>query len=215
MRIVRKSLSDQIYEILKRDILTGKIKFGEMLVNRDLQNRFDVSSTPVRDAILKLHTDGLIDSIERTGSKVIDFTLDFALEVNEVLMYIVQWGMISAFKKGDIDTISSETFQNIEFQREHLGTERYFDYDYKFHKTFVDHSKNSRLIKLFKEYNVLHEVLVRTFYTPQNTADKQGVSIQKHVDIANAFKNKDIDLATKLTEEHYNLAEELFKENLK
>ncbi len=214
MKIIRKSLSDQIYEILKNDILTGEIGFGDMLVNRDLQMRFDVSSTPIRDAVLKLHTDGLIDSIERTGAKVIDFSLEFALEVNEVLMYVVQWGMISAFKKGNVDLIIEKAIDNIELQVLSLGTEKYFDYDYKFHKIFVDYSNNSRLIKLFKEYNVLHEVLVRSFYNPQNTEEKQRISIDKHRDIIMAYKNRDLDRSLSYVEEHYKIAEVLFKENL-
>ena len=67
MKLMRKSLSDQIYSVLKLEILKQKIPFGSKLVNRNLQERFEVSSSPVRDAINRLYNDGLISSITQSG----------------------------------------------------------------------------------------------------------------------------------------------------
>ncbi len=214
MTIVKKSLSDQIYEVLKKDILDGRIAFGEVLVNKDLQARFEVRSTPIRDAILRLYSDGLIESIERTGSRVIDFNLSFALDVNEILMFIVLSGMTSAYRKDDHVLIAKKLNEIVKKQKENIGTDEYFYYDYLYHKTFVQHSKNSRLIKLFKEYNVLHEILVRSFYTPDDEVTSEKNSIAMHQKILDAFGKGDLDLALKFNEEHYGIAEKLFKENL-
>ena len=57
MKVVKDLLSEQIYKILKNDIINSKINFGEVLVNKNLQERFEVSSTPIRDAILRLKED--------------------------------------------------------------------------------------------------------------------------------------------------------------
>ena len=40
MRVVKDLLSEQIYKILKADIINSKINFGEVLVNKNLQERF-------------------------------------------------------------------------------------------------------------------------------------------------------------------------------
>ena len=48
-KIIKQTLSEQLYNILKEDILSGRILMGDKLTNRDLQERFQVSSTPVRD----------------------------------------------------------------------------------------------------------------------------------------------------------------------
>ena len=72
MRVVKDLLSEQIYKILKNDIINSKINFGEVLVNKNLQERFEVSSTPIRDAILRLKEDGIIEEITRSGAKLID-----------------------------------------------------------------------------------------------------------------------------------------------
>ena len=88
MKVVKDLLSEQIYKILKNDIINSKINFGEVLVNKNLQERFEVSSTPIRDAILRLKEDGIIEEITRSGAKLIDFDPNFACEVNQLIMTI-------------------------------------------------------------------------------------------------------------------------------
>ena len=214
MEINKKTLSDQIYDVLKMEILKREIPFGSKLVNRSLQKRFGVSSSPIRDAINRLNQDGLVTSIDKTGATVVDFDYDFFLEVNEILLSIVKTGINLSFKKADIEEVSEKLEKFLALQEKYIGTDRYYDYDYKFHKTFIDYSNNSRLKKLFKEYNVLHEMLVRNFYNPE-TSQIQENSIEKHRQIIDAYRNNEYRLAMQLTEEHYATAEETFKKVLK
>ena len=80
--IVKKNLSEQIYESLKKEILDQKIGFGEKLINRSLQEKYGVSSTPVRDAINRLYVDGLLDNISNVGARVIPF--DYKVRDNAI-----------------------------------------------------------------------------------------------------------------------------------
>lgn len=210
MRINKKTLSDQIYDVLKMEILRSEISFGSKLVNRTLQQRFGVSSSPIRDAINRLNQDGLITSIDKTGARVVDFNYSFFLEVNEILLYVINTGVKLSFEKSDIKEVCDYLEKYISLQEQYIGTDHFYDYDYKFHKTFIDYSYNSRLEKLFKEYNVLHEMLVRNYYNPK-TMQIQEDSIKTHRDILEAYCKKDYKLAMELTEGHYKAAEEIFK----
>ncbi|SQB36746.1 GntR family transcriptional regulator [Clostridium cochlearium] len=213
MLINKKTLSDQIYDILKMEILKRKIPFGTKLVNRALQKRFGVSSSPIRDAINRLNQDGLITSIDKTGATVVDFDYDFFLEVNEVLLYVVNTGIKLSFEKSDTEEICKHLEEYLLLQEKCIGTDEFYDYDYKFHKTFIEYSRNTRLKKIFKEYNVLHEMLVRSYYESE-TFQIQEDSIKMHKQIINAFRDKDYQLAMILTEEHYKGAEQIFKKIL-
>ena len=51
MGLNKSTLSEQIYLILRNDILTQKIPCGEKLTLKLLQERFQVSSTPIREAL--------------------------------------------------------------------------------------------------------------------------------------------------------------------
>ncbi|GAA0725731.1 GntR family transcriptional regulator [Clostridium malenominatum] len=213
MLINKKTLSDQIYDVLKIEILKREIPFGSKLVNRTLQQRFGVSSSPIRDAINRLNQDGLVTSIDKSGATVVDFDYDFFLEVNEILLYVINTGVKLSFEKSDTEEVCKHLEKYLLLQEKYIGTDEFYDYDYKFHKTFINYSKNSRLKKLFKEYNVLHEMLVRNYYEPR-TFKIQEDSIKMHKKMVEAFRKKDYKLVMTLTEEHYKGAEEIFKKIL-
>ncbi|WP_315116013.1 GntR family transcriptional regulator [uncultured Clostridium sp.] len=213
MLINKKTLSDQIYDVLKMEILKRDIPFGSKLVNRTLQTRFGVSSSPIRDAINRLNQDGLVTSIDKSGATVVDFDYDFFLEVNEVLLYVINTGVKLSFEKAGTEEVCKHLERYLLLQEKYIGTDEFYDYDYKFHKTFINYSRNSRLKKIFKEYNVLHEMLVRNFYN-SGTFQIQEDSIKMHKKIMDAFRNKDYELAMRLTEDHYKAAEEIFKKIL-
>lgn len=208
--INKKSLSDQIYRILKREILENKFTFGSKLVNRSLQERFEVSSSPIRDAINRLYQDGLISSIDKTGATIMELSYNNFVEINEILLYIINTGVELSSAKASSQEVCKKLKENINLQERHMGTDEFYDYDYKFHKTFIDYSYNSRLEKIFKEYNVLHEMLVRYFYKPESMQIQEG-SIETHRAIMKSYCRGNYEETKKLTEEHYKAAEKIFK----
>jgi GntR family transcriptional regulator, rspAB operon transcriptional repressor len=56
----RRSLADEIYDQLRRMIVTLELRPGEILVEKELCERFSVSRTPLREAILRLSEHGLV-----------------------------------------------------------------------------------------------------------------------------------------------------------
>ena len=74
MGLNKSTLSEQIYQILRNDILTQKIKCGEKLTLKVLQERFQVSSTPVREALTRLTQDQLVSYYSNIGVNVISFS---------------------------------------------------------------------------------------------------------------------------------------------
>lgn len=211
MEIIKKSLGDQIYNVLKLEILEQKISFGEVLSNRYLQERFGVSSSPIRDAINKLHNDGLISNISRHGAVVMDLDYAVATEVNEILICITAYAVKLCSQKVSYKEITPELDYTIIYQEENIFNDDFFKYDYEFHKIFIDHSDNNRLKNLFKQYNVLHEVLVRKFYYTSDFT-KRRWSIKEHKMIRDFFASGDIDGAVNQTELHYKKGSEWFKD---
>lgn len=62
--------ADHIRHALEQDILTGEFDDGTRLDEVTLCNRFGVSRTPVREALVQLATSGLVEAIPRRGSFV-------------------------------------------------------------------------------------------------------------------------------------------------
>jgi DNA-binding GntR family transcriptional regulator len=64
------SLADEIAHRLQRDILEGRIALGERLAQDELCARFEVSRTPIREALTKLQSSGLVSLRPNRGAIV-------------------------------------------------------------------------------------------------------------------------------------------------
>ncbi len=64
------SLADEIARALQRDILDGRIALGERLAQDELCARFEVSRTPIREALSKLQSSGLVSLRPNRGAIV-------------------------------------------------------------------------------------------------------------------------------------------------
>lgn len=65
-----KSISDQIYEFLKENILLGKIAPGERIIESRIAEDLKTSRTPVREAFQRLVQDGLVERVTQGGVRV-------------------------------------------------------------------------------------------------------------------------------------------------
>ena len=62
-----------VYEEMKKEILTGKWKFGEKILVNELIEKYDVSRRPVMDAMKMLENDGFIEIIPQSGCKIVNY----------------------------------------------------------------------------------------------------------------------------------------------
>lgn len=67
---VYRSISEQIVEQLRLEIMTGELDEGTPLREQELSARYRVSRGPVRDALLKLGQDGLVNARPNAGATV-------------------------------------------------------------------------------------------------------------------------------------------------
>lgn len=214
MNLIKESLSEQIYKILKADIINHKINFGETLVNRNLQERFNVSSTPIRDAILRLKEDGIIDVITRSGAKIIDFDPKFAKEVNFLIMTITLGAVEFLLEKNRNNLILKNLKKFVNLQRENIDGNLYYEYDYHFHKTFFEFSENKLLKELFKKYNLINEILVRAYHKNNISLSIRNNCIKQHESIIKSIEENNLKKTLVLIKEHYLAADEIFNKGL-
>ena len=69
-RINHPNLSEEVYSILAERIINRKIHPGVRLVEEELAKDFDISRTPIREALNRLAQDGLVELIPRKGAQV-------------------------------------------------------------------------------------------------------------------------------------------------
>ena len=214
MKLKRVPLNKQIYEQLKQDIMERRIEFGEKLTNRELQKRFGVSSTPVRDAINHLYIDGLVEDISNLGARVIMFDLQFVLEVNDMLSLLCCASVERASAHADHQTLCAELEKVLALQENTVFlTDDYHKYDSLFHHTFFNHCGNQQYKKNYSRYHVLFKMLVQRFSQFQDS-DKVA-SIDHHRKILTAYREGNTALAIQHTKSHFLNAEQFFSQHMK
>lgn len=74
----------QVYQVLRKAILSEEIKPGEKLVERKIAMKLGVSRTPVREALRMLETEGLVKHIPRRGVVVTRLSPQEAWEIYQI-----------------------------------------------------------------------------------------------------------------------------------
>ena len=67
------SLSNQVFEKIEYDILSGKYKIGEIISEKRLSSELGVSRTPIREALGRLSEEGLVGD-SPSGTVVLGIT---------------------------------------------------------------------------------------------------------------------------------------------
>ena len=176
-KIVKLTLSDQIYNILQKDIIDGVIPLGGKLTNRELQERFQVSSTPVRDAIHKLFQNGLVEDVTKTGAQIISFDPDYSKEVNEFISALACEAMLMTAQITDQEHIAKELYR---YQNEMIEAEDsnlYFEADINYHNCFFEHCGNRFLKETYERYDLIRILLTRYAI---RTPEEKTATIRQH-----------------------------------
>ena len=205
--IVRKSLCDQIYEQLKSDIIHQNIAFGEKLVNREFQRKFNVSSTPIRDAINRLYQDGLVESITNSGARVVSLEPDFVIDVSNLLSILSRGAVDQIVRTRRLDDLVRRLDPIMARYDTVRSLDDYVQLDKEFHQSFFDCCGNQQLASVFEHYSVWMEILVRMAFFGR---DDQAERIQQHERILKNAQSGDVILLREEVTYHYEQSAEWF-----
>ena len=128
-----------IYGVLRQDIVTLRLKPGMRLSENELAARFGTSRAPVREALIRLVDDGLIDVRPQRGSFVSRISLR-AMERARFVREALEVAIIRrAAEQGISDTARAQCEAAIEAQLEARDDpERFTQFDDLFHRAFAE-----------------------------------------------------------------------------
>jgi DNA-binding GntR family transcriptional regulator len=206
-----KQLRDIIFEHLKQEILDGKIKPDDRLIERDIAEKLNVSRTPIREALRKLETEGFVEHIPRKGVVVRGFNITEIKEIYEIRKELECLAVRHAIKN-----ITEYDVQMMKVILEGLEKEEKGDLAQTTSKGLYEFDEwilNTAQMPLMKNFvHILRESLIRYQKINLSKAPRRKNAISEHKAILQAIIDKDIILAEKLTIEHIdNSKEELLK----
>ncbi|MCS0638664.1 GntR family transcriptional regulator [Streptomyces sp. LP05-1] len=73
--VTRSTLRQQIADALRDEVLAGRLRPGEEFTVKQIADQYGVSTTPVREALVDLCAQGLLDSDQHRGFRVHEFSV--------------------------------------------------------------------------------------------------------------------------------------------
>lgn len=149
MRIPRRFFKDEVYDRIRRLIVTGELRPDEKLNIQVLSDQLGVSRTPVREALLRLELDGLVVSKANSWTQVAPMDKKEAQDI-----YPVVWALETMALRLAFDRIGPKEIDELERINEQLLTmpagdhTAFPDVDNAFHHKIIELADNRELEQL-------------------------------------------------------------------
>lgn len=160
----KKQVSDMVYCTFKEAIATGILAPGFRLKEEELADWFQISRTPVREAIKKLEMEGLTTTDSTHGCIIHELQLDECLDTLEML----EWLRTAAiyFLKGRIPrTILMRLEANLHHGKTLKDPIQQYDNNVEFHSLLIKATGNTELIQITKRLEFKERIIVNNILT--------------------------------------------------
>jgi len=191
--IHQNTLADRVTERIREAIIRGNLEPNERLAEPALATELGVSRSPVREALMRLESDGLVRREANRGFYVWRPSIT---DVDEILDLRVMMEVLAA--ELIVDKLVDEDFEMLEdiIERQKQAIEvkgllRLTRADRRFHAYFVEKAGNSRLLDMWNQIMGQWEVLI--FYRAEYFPTVPQTVLTDHRNILEALKNKDLD----------------------
>lgn len=116
------SLKTKIYTNVFESILKGEYRTEDVIIEKNLVEKYNVSKSPVREALIELCNEGVLRSIPRYGYEVIRLT-DRDLDDIRDFRLILECGCLAKYW----DMITAENIKALEDSHAHYPTDLEYD----------------------------------------------------------------------------------------
>ena len=194
-------LRDVVFNTLRQEILTGKLKPGERLMEIHLADKLGVSRTPIREAIRKLELEGLVIMIPRRGAEVAQITLKSLEDVMEVRRALDVLAIELACERMNEEAMSSlfQAYENFAVAVKTRDTRKIAAADVAFHDIIVQSTGNARLIQLVSN---LSEQMYRYRFEYLKDATSHEMLQREHKEMYESILRKDKVSAADVVRKH-------------
>jgi len=210
-RFHNATLSQQVYEYLREQILANAYTPNTPLPEESLAQSFNVSRVPVREALRRLAADGLVTLIPRQGAVVKAMSprefLD-AYRVREALESLAIRLALPNLTDADLEEL--DRLQSAMTACAEQGdADGFFGENGKFHALFIDRSENELLRQI---YYPLIDQMRRYTSRSLDLRGGMGRSLEEHRAILAAVRANDSAEAARLLSEHIHVPQRILEE---
>jgi len=208
------SLRNRIHNKIREDILKGRYKTGESLVEMKLAEELGVSRTPVREALRQLELEGLVTSIPNKGVIVSGITVQDIEDIFEIRSLIEGLAAKRAVNKITEDDLKrmEEILELTDFYTTKEDVEKWSELDTEFHEIIFKACKSKPLWNVLSNF---HHFTQRPRIFSLHVPGRMKAAADEHRKIFQAFVERDQVKAEKAMVKHVCNAKQNLKNVLK
>jgi DNA-binding GntR family transcriptional regulator len=195
------SKTEEVADILRDLIVRGQLKPGQHIVERKLCVEFDVSRTPMREALKLLRQDGLVEIFKNRGARVMPYTGEDALNLFEVISALEGQAAARAAERitqAELDDLNQQHSEMLRHYKDE-NLDAYFALNSDIHNAIVRLAANPMLAASRQRVMLLAE---RGRYMAIFNKDRWAQSIDEHETLMRALNAREPDASKAIWETH-------------
>ena len=207
------TFADTVYKHIKKQILTGKLQPNQRVTVQEFADYFNVSITPVREAIQRLLAEMHLSINARSEIRVVALSMSDVREVFELNKAIDMYGIKENMKNFPDKLIEELEIMNIKLTEYYNknNISKYFKQSMEIHhllwKAYGNGYIYQTLVNAQERISIVLGIFADHYYTPSILKK----SLRDHCELLDAIKNRDVKSAKNILKRHW---DELFEEKI-
>ncbi|WP_336366684.1 GntR family transcriptional regulator [Marinobacter sp. C2H3] len=208
--------ADEAFDCLQTAIVTGELAPGEKIGELELCTRFQLTRGPLREALGRLESRGLLVRRPHAGVKVVSVSAPELLELYRIREVMEGLAARQAAERMTDDEIAGlqATLDSHEAMIEKAQGQAYYqaEGDYDFHHRIATGSRNAKLAQML--LGDLYYMVRMYRYRLSTSAGRPHLALGEHRRIVEAIAQRDGELAEFLMKRHINAARQNIEQKI-
>ncbi|WP_085875276.1 GntR family transcriptional regulator [Peptoniphilus vaginalis] len=200
----KQTLSDKAYFYLRDLIVSGEVKGGELLTEKKIGEKLNMSRTPVKRALTRLEQEGYVKSVDGVGNIVRELSVKDLADIYELRIALEKIAIKSSINNiSDLEICSLEKdLKDILEKKQNLesiSSEYLTRKDEEIHMLILANSTNDYIKGIYSNIKSQIDRYQKEAYTLTDTTVE---STEYHLEILDAIKRKNLEETIKILEDH-------------
>jgi DNA-binding GntR family transcriptional regulator len=201
---LRQKSTDRVYAALRRKVIDSELAPGSQILEQELAIALGVSRTPLREALVRLENEGLLEIIPRHGVRIIPMSVADMKEIYQVLVSLESAAAAALASQPPSDAALDALDAIYDRMDAHLKAGDVTAWaleDERFHLKIIELAGNRRLREIVSNcWDQAHRA--RMFTLRMQTHPQPLQSMKEHRQIISALRKHDAAKAENLLRSH-------------
>ena len=198
------------YNDIRRRILCAEYGAANVVSVQELSQQLGMSRTPIRDALIRLEKEGLVELVPRQGFRVLPLAPNDMLEIYQILAGLEVAAICILIERGLTNAEEARIRKIVEQMEKALSNgnlSRWSEADSKFHRLLIELAGNSRLRGIVEQF---WDQTARVRALTLHIRAKPTKSTDNHGRLVDAIISRDVTRAVRIhTQQRLRSAREL------